>query len=156
MKNLSKNAVDNIVNTITKDIGEETKIVISTGKFYPKNIPDYVMIFQKITEQLIKGLQPAATKVFLYMICKLQYSNHIGVDQVTIADECNLSVRTVNGSIKELLELQMIILYRDLQDKRRKVYMINPYTAWKGKMQQRKKAIKQMDSSQTSLLFPKQ
>jgi len=134
------NEIVKLINT--EESGETTKVVISQGRYYPKDIPDFVMLFQKLTEQAIENLSPGACKVLLHFLCKLQYSNHIGMDQITIAENCKVSIITVARAIKELLRLQIIIAYKDLQDKRRNIYIINPHNAWKGKIKERSKAIK--------------
>jgi len=131
----------------------ESKIIISQSRYYPKNIPEFVMLFQAITKQFILGLTPAAAKILLYMLGKMQYSNHIGVDQITIAEECKLSMPTVARSIKELIDEKIIISYKDPQDKRRNIYIINPFTAWKGTFKERKKALDKIHPEQLKLPF---
>ena len=139
-----------------RDITEmpETKVSIITGRYYPKNIPDFVMLFQAVTEKIISELSPASAKILLYMLSKLRYSNHIGINQTTIAEETHLSERSVSRSVKELKDLKILIAYKDEQDKRRDVYIINPYTAWKGTFKAQKTAIKLIDANQTSLELP--
>lgn len=148
---MKREDINDITNVIKEKYGEDTKVVVSTGKYYPKDIPDFVMLFQAITEQFITSLQPSSAKILLYMLCKLKYSNHIGVDQKTMAEECKMSIRSVNMAIKQLLECKIILSYSDTQDKRRNIYIINPYNAWKGTFKERKKVIKGIDANQTIL-----
>jgi len=152
MAGITKKQSIDLTNSV-KDIMEmpDTKVSIITGRYYPKDIPDFVMLFQAITEQFITGLSPASSKILLYMICKLKYSNHIGINQTTIAQETNLSERSVSRSVKELKDAKILIAYKDEQDKRRDVYIINPYTAWKGTFKAQKKAMKLIDTNQTTL-----
>jgi len=142
---LNKNEAENLKQLISEETGVD-KIIISQGRYFPKNIPDFAMMFQKVIDKVILDLTPGSCKVFLYMIGKLQYSNHIGVDQTTMSEECKLSMPTIKRAIKELQSLSILIPYKDLQDKRRNVYIINPHTAWKGTFKHRNKAIKQIES----------
>lgn len=154
---ISQEKANEIVKLINEGetLSESTKVVISQGRYYPKDIEDFVMLFQKITEQAIKNLKPASAKVMLYMLCKLQWSNHIGINQITMAEECDISKPSIARAIRELLELKIIITTPDPQDKRRNIYIINPYSAWKGKVKHRKKAIQSLQG-QLSLQMPEQ
>lgn len=134
-----------VKNFFKEEIGI-SKIVISNGRYYPKNIPDFVMLFQAITNQFINNLAPASAKVLLYMLGKLQYSNHIGVNQETISEDCKLTRPTVIKAIKELIKNEIVISYKDPADQRRNIYIINPYNAWKGTFKERKKAIKKIEN----------
>lgn len=151
---IDKETANEIVKLINKNKseGEEvTKVNISTGRNYIKNEDDFIMLFQKITEQAIKNLKPATAKIMLYMLCKLNWSNQIGIDQLTMAEECLISLPSVQRAIKELLDLHIIISIPDPQDKRRHIYLINPHQAWKGQEHRRKKAIKTL---QGQLILP--
>lgn len=153
MKIDQKTAIE-ITELINKNIsvGEESiKVNIFKGRNYLKNEDDFIMLFQKVTEQAIRNLKPATAKIMLYMLCKLNWSNHIGVDQSTMAEECLISIPSVQRAIKELLDLHIIISIPDPQDKRRSIYLINPHSAWKGQEHKRKKAIKTL---QGQLILP--
>jgi transcriptional antiterminator len=87
------------------------------------------------------------------MFGKLQYSNHIGVDQKTMSEELGVTTRTIAQSIKELTEAKILIVYNDIQDKRRNVYIINPHQAWKGTFKERTKKMAQLNLNQTKLIL---
>lgn len=142
MDKTNKEKIDQIVNVVKANYGEEKAITIINSRKFPKDTPDFVYLFQLVSRDLSKKLSPSACKVLLYMISLMQYSNHIGCDQSTLAEELDLSIRSVSGAISELKNLCVIIAYKDPQDKKRNVYMINPHSAWKGKIQARKRAIK--------------
>jgi len=151
---ISKKKIEGIRDYISDETGVN-KIIITQGKYYPKNIPEFAMIFQAILKEFIYSLAPASAKILLYMLGKLDYSNHIGINQETMSEECKLSIPTVARSIKELLDNKIILAYKDTSDKRRNIYIINPYTAWKGTFNERKKAIKAVDKNQL-MLFGKE
>lgn len=138
----SKNNLEKVAKGIQNDLGDDMAVSVFVGKKFPKDVPEFVMMFQSAGKSLFKTLSPGACKVIGYMFSILQYSNHIGTDQKTLSEELSLSVRTVNGAIKELKDKSVIISYRDPQDTRRQIYMINPHAAWKGKIQNRQKHIK--------------
>ena len=78
------------------------------------------------------------------------------MDVKTIQEELNLkSKMTVVQALKELEDNNIIIKIENTQDRRRNDYFINPYTAWKGNSNTRKKMQKNlaMHTSQLSL-FP--
>ena len=149
---IEKEKIEKIRDFIKDETG--SKIIISQGRYYPKDIPDFVMLFQAITKQFVLGLTPSSCKILLYMFSKLQYSNHIGIDQLTISEECKICIRAVAKSIKELTDQKIIISYQYEADRRRKIYIINPFTAWKGTFNERKKAIKSIHPDQLQLPFP--
>lgn len=115
-------------------------------------IPDFVMVFQEAVGKLFEKEIAASTfKILVLFLFKLQYSNHIGIDQKSIADITKLALPTVKKGIEELKRNFIIISYEDPQDKRRNVYLLNPVTAWKGSVQERGKALKHLDSNQLLL-----
>ena len=143
-QNMIKKAQAELISDSIKNIvGLDTKINVYAGRSFSKDIPEFVMLFQKAGKDLFKNLSPGACKVFGYMLSLMQYSNHVGTDQKTFSEELGLSLRTVNGAIKELIEWNVIIKYKDPQDTRRLVYMVNGHAAWKGHDKNRKKHLKE-------------
>ena len=117
-----------------------------------EKIPDFIMLFQEAVTMMLNGtINKSALNVFVYFLGKMQYSNHIGIDQKTIAEETKLSLGTIKLVVPELQRLNIIIKYEDLQDKRRNVYIINPLLAWKGRVKDRKKVMKTIDKSQLDI-----
>lgn len=142
MNKPTKRQLERISEDIRETIGEETKVSVNLSRSFPKDVPEFIMVFQRAGRELFKVLTPGACKVFGYMLSLMEYSNHIGTDQKTFSEVLGLSLRTVNGAIKELQSHNVIIKYSDPQDKRRMVYMINAHAAWKGKVHKRQKHIK--------------
>lgn len=152
-----KEKAESIAERVREVAGNDAAININmVGKKYPKGVPDFVFLFQVVSKELAKDLSPSACKVILYFISMLQYGNHVGCDQTTLAEELGLTVRTINGAVAELKLKNVIMSYNDPQDKRRKVYMINPHQAWKGEMHKRQKVLKEADKDQFKLFAEKQ
>lgn len=147
-----KKNLEKIVNVVNENMGGNNAITIINNRNYPKGVPDWIMMFQAVGRDLAKKLTPSGCKVLLYMISLMQYSNHIGCNQSTIAEDLEMSERSVNRAINELKEMGVVLSYKDPQDRTRNVYIINPVHAWKGKMHRRQKVLKIMDKNQTSLL----
>lgn len=105
-------------------------------------VENYVMLFQEAVNRLLDNkISKNGLRIFVYMLGKLQYSNHIGVDQKTIAEDNGISLVYTEKTIKELKKANIIIPYKDMQDGRRNVYVINPIIAWRGKVKNRTKFI---------------
>jgi DNA-binding MarR family transcriptional regulator len=144
---ITQKQAEEIANGITDklNLAEGTGISVNLSrKKIP--IPDYTMLFQAVGLQVTKILKPSSLCVFYHFLCKLQYSNHIGVDQNTIAEELELSVITVKRAIKELKDNKIIIDYKDQQDNRRNVYIINPEVAWRGSAAGRIKTLRKIEA----------
>jgi predicted transcriptional regulator len=142
-KSINKGNSEEIVKSVKNALGDDTLVTIYNGRKFPKDIPPFVMLFQAVNVTLSKELSPSSCKVLLYLISLMQYSNHIGCDQQTVAEELNLSLRSVNGAVGELKTRKIIIEYKDPQDKRRNVYLINPLQSWKGSFKERIKVMKE-------------
>lgn len=125
-------------------LDEETGLELRLKPVKRIQMPEFTMIFQATGLLVLKEIKPATLSVFWLFLCKLQYSNHIGVHQKTIAEETNLSIISVKRGIKELLDKKMIVGYADPSDARRQLYIINPHVAWKGKNKKRILAIKEL------------
>jgi len=143
---LTKEEMMSIKTGIEENI-PNTEVNFYTKRNYPKNIPEFIMLFQKISEKMIDDLSPSANKVLMKMLCKLQYGNYLPIDQLTISEECKMCLKSANSAIKELKDLNILIVLGDLRDKRRKVYYINPHNAWKGTIQGRTRTIKAIEKS---------
>ena len=138
---ITREKVEGIAEGI-KDIMDED-YVISVNLVRSKiKVESFVMLFQEATLQLLNGnITKMGLQIFVYFLGKLQYSNHLGIDQETIAEDNGISLVYTKKIIKQLLEQDVIISYKDPQDKRRNVYAINPRVAWKGKVKNRNKFI---------------
>ena len=141
-----------------KDItGEETQVSIHVKKKIPRQSSTYTMFYQNINLELVKHLKPNSCKVLMYMMAKTGYDNFVGVNQETIQEELDYtSIRSVQVAISELKKMNIIIATKDLADKRRNIYFINPLQSWKGKVAKRLQSmarLKEINADQLSLPF---
>jgi predicted transcriptional regulator len=148
-----KEKTENVATSIRENFGEGSAITVINGRKFPKGVPEFVFMFQLIGKELAKKLTPSACKVLLYMVSLMEYSNHVGCNQTTLAEDLELSLRSVSRAIKELKDMAVILDYKDPQDRTRNVYMVNPHSAWKGKISKRQKFIKEQDKNQISMKF---
>lgn len=141
-----------------KDItGEETQVSIHVKKKIPRQSSTYTMFYQTINLELVKHLKPNSCKVLMYMMAKTGYDNMLGVNQETIMEELDYkSIRSVISAISELKKMNILVSVRDLADKRRNVYFINPLQSWKGPVVKRIQAVARLtdiNADQLSLPF---
>lgn len=144
----------NIEDTVRAEIGKPDDVYnIIIAKKQPKKFksPDFVQIFQATSLMASGRINPSSLAVFFHLICKLAFSNHVGIDQKTISKEIKMGLSTVKKAIKELLTENMIISYQDPQDNRRNIYIMNPHMVWRGREESRIATIKKIDPSQMKL-----
>jgi len=154
MKSIDKKQAESISNKIREEIGAETAITIYNGrKPIPRGTPDFTMIFQVINVTLSKILKPATCKILLYFLGKAEYGNFIPINVETIMEELEISESSVIRGIKQLQETHIIITTKDLGDKRRNVYFLNPHHSWRGTWKKRIEIMKKAPKEQLSLTF---
>lgn len=151
---VSPKQAESLVNATKETLNLPADIGISINLKQKKKppMPDFTMIFHATGMMVVKEISPASLSVFWLFLCKLPYSNHIGINQTTIAEETTLSIASVKRSVKELKEKKLIISYADQQDGRRLVYMINPVIAWRGDNIGRMKKVKEIISGDPNQL----
>jgi DNA-binding MarR family transcriptional regulator len=141
VEKITRHKVESISNAVQSNLDDDYAISVSLIRKKIK-VENYVMLFQEAVNRLLENkISKNGLRVFVYMLSKLQYSNHIGVDQRTIAEDNDISLVYLKKTLKELKDANIIIPYKDMQDKRRNVYIINPIIAWKGKVKNRTKFI---------------
>lgn len=144
----------NIVKGVKAELGltDDSLITINLKRRKLPPIPNYAMIFQANGMLMLKEIAPSTMKVFFLMLCKLQYSNHVGINQQTVVEETGLAIDTVKKAIKELRIKNMVLSYPDMQDHRRNIYIINPYIAWKGTSKARIESIMKLQAEDPNQL----
>ena len=151
------NISDQIIDAYSDKISEKQQLAvyISKPKIRRKKEEDFVMYFQALSSlQIAKRIKPNTARVFLFFLAKVAYSNHIGMDVLTVSEELEISKKTTITCLNELKGFNIIISYDDQQDKRRNVYIINPLVAWKGTDEHRDKVKQKLiDKRQLSLDF---
>lgn len=136
----SKLLNDDLNDTLKKHgIEKDTTVIFKHNK--AKERDAFVKVFQLGLNYFIDILSPAGCKMFMFFMSSLAYGNYLEVNQVQIMEKLKLSKRSVQKAINELLELNVIAITPDMNDKRRNVYYINQYIVWKGNPSDRKKSI---------------
>ena len=140
---IDRHKIDKITDAIDETLDTDYAIAVNLVK-RKLEVENFVMLFQEATTAMLSGnISKNGLRIFVYLLGKLQYGNHIGVDQETIARDNGYSLVYIKKTISELKKANIIIPYQDLQDKRRNVYVVNPIIAWRGKVKNRKKFIKE-------------
>jgi DNA-binding MarR family transcriptional regulator len=93
-----------------------------------------IQLFQTAAYLAATCLSPSANKILMYFLSISEFENYVGMDQKTLHEELNISMRSTERGINELVESGIIIKVKHLSDKRRNDYFINPMQAWKGKI----------------------
>lgn len=109
-------------------------------KASPKAAPN-IQVFQTAAYLAATCLSPSANKILMYFLSMSEFENYVGMDQRSLHEELNMSLSTVEKSIKELSENGIILKTKHPSDKRRNDYFLNPMSAWKGKTLNRKIAL---------------
>jgi DNA-binding MarR family transcriptional regulator len=104
-----------------------------------------IQLFQTAAYLAATCLSPSANKILMYFLSISEFENYVGMDQKTLHEELNISMRSTERGINELVESGIIIKVKHLSDKRRNDYFINPMQAWKGKIMNRKIKLNEMN-----------
>lgn len=111
-----------------------------------------IQLFQTAAYLAATCLSPSANKILMYFLSISEFENYVGIDQTTLHEDLNISLRSTERGIKELVENGIIIKTRHPSDKRRNDYFINPMQAWKGKILNRKEALNKLQKEDPSQL----
>ena len=136
-------------------IPDDTSVLISLKK-QKIPIPDYVMLFKKAAELMVSSIgdiHPSVYKVWFFFLSQMEYGNYIPMHQETICEKTNLNKRTVIRAVSTLVNMNVIIKAQDLQDKRTRLYVVNPHIAWRGTAKQRVTQIRKTDKNQLAIPF---
>jgi len=130
------------IEQVQKDYNmyEQHITIIKPNKLKEKEA--FVKVFQIALKYFVDTLSPSGCKLFMYFICQTQYNNIIEVDQSEIQEELKMGRTALNKGIKELIDINIIRIIQDKNDKRRNVYIINHYVTWKGNPGERIRSIK--------------
>ena len=132
-------------------VNNNVSVFVSDRK--PKETEEFIKLFQKQLE-VVRNCKPITVKIFMYFLCETQYGNYVEADIRAISLINDVSEISVKRALKELIELRVIIIDKDLNDRRRNTYMINPFYAWKGNAGDRKTSLKKIDQNQLMIGFP--
>ncbi len=145
--------VENGIHELAKTEG----INIEANTFFKErkgNMPQAVFVLQQFAKVFSESitLTSASYRIFFHLIALTEYENFISVDIKTIAQNLNLSERTVIRGIKDLEQINIILKTPHINDKRRHEYFLNPTTVWKGNSDARTKKIKKINEKDKSIL----
>ena len=155
MKKNVKNEYE-FVKRLQQESNEEIQVNVFV-KAKSTKTSNFVMFYQQVNYELIMLLKPNTCKLLLYFMAKCKYDNLIETHQLTMMEDLGYtSLDTIQKGIKELKKLNIILSVKDAQDRRRKVYFLNPYQSWKGEAANRKNYVAQqnkIDPQQLQLPF---
>jgi DNA-binding transcriptional regulator GbsR (MarR family) len=80
--------------------------------------------------------------------------NYLTLDINAIEERTGMSRKSVYNAINQLKEHNVIVVVKNVQDKRRNDYFINPQTMWKGSSINREKQIAKYKENSTQLKLP--
>ena len=130
--------------------GKEVNVYLKVQPQRPKLAPN-VMVFQTMAFLCATKLKPISNKVLMYFISQSWFENTVGVDQVTLSEELNVTLRSIQRAIKELEDHGIIVIANNPSDKRRNDYFLNPIVAWKGNSLTRKTAMGKLTEDNVNL-----
>jgi len=133
----------NIVKAIKAELGDEVSVSVSLRRKIQKT-SDFVMIYQEIGKKILEGeISTSTSKVFFYLVVNMSFENFIGIDLKSISDNINMPLRTVTQAMKDLKECGIIMSIKNNRDARRNDYRLNPIIAWKGKVKNKIRTMKE-------------
>jgi|TARA_B110000259_G_C13986565_1_gene390690 predicted transcriptional regulator len=139
---LQENVKDVINNAHLGELNsKELVTTIHVGRAKVKLAPS-IIVYQESAYWSATTLKPASNSVIMLFLSLSHFENYVGIDQLTIAEELGMTVRTVQKSIAELIKFNVIIKVSNPTDRRRSDYFINPFHSWKGSAMKRKAFIK--------------
>lgn len=139
----SRDQTKGIQQAIKQHVGDDIIVAVYNRRRIPKT-EDYVMVYQTMAKKVLEGnLCLSTCKVMFYLIANMSFENFIGIHLQTISENINMPLPTVKKAMRELKELGILQSIKDSLDRRHNVYRINPLAAWKGKVKNRQKSIKE-------------
>ena len=107
---------------------------------YKKIKEDYIMLFQKNIQKIVKEMDLTLTeyKVFLYLLSITDFENFILITQQEMSEELKIKQSNISNALKSLEKKGLIIKERK---GRNNFYKINPNIAWKGREKNRKNIL---------------
>jgi DNA-binding MarR family transcriptional regulator len=111
-----------------------------------------IQLFQTAAYLAATCLSPSANKILMYFLSISEFENFVGIDQLTLHEDLNISIASTERGIRELVENGIVIRTKHPSDKRRNDYFINPMQAWKGKTLNRKIALNKLNKENPNQL----
>lgn len=144
------------ISDVIKDKIPDTKsvkiiVAESKGKLDP-----FIIVFQEFCNFVAPKLSSAGLRVLIKLFGISGYECLIGIDQLTLAEEIKLSIRQIQNGLDELCKYNIIIKAKNVTDRRRNDYFINPMAAWRGRSLNRTEALKYLTKEQLAIEEPNQ
>ncbi len=109
-------------------------------------MPKSVFVFQAVAMGIAKNVSKSTCKILWYILGIAEKFNYLSIDQKSMANILNLSLKTVNSGLNELVKYNVIQKMPKPDDNRRNDYFINPLGIWKGGSVERKSRLDQLES----------
>lgn len=132
------------------DLGKNKDIHVNI-KSKRQPLPPNIMVFQTFAYLAATLLKPSSNRVLMLFFAESGYENYTGMDQTSIAEKLNISLKSVGNAVKELEDNGIIIKTPHPSDKRRIDYFLNPFTSWKGNSFSRKRILNSLPDNQLSM-----
>jgi len=143
-ENLERKGLEKVAESIRENFGEDISLSLSVRKAKIPATPDFVMVYQEVGRKILEGNMALSTsKVFFYLVVNIDFQNFIGIDLKSISENISMPLPTVKKAMKELKDAGILLSVKDNFDARRNIYRLNPLTAWKGKVRNRIKHMKE-------------
>jgi len=143
-ESLERKGLEKVAESIRENFGEDMAVSLSIRKAKIPVTPDFVMVYQEVGKKILEGnIALSSSKVFFYLIMNIDFQNFIGIDLKSISENIKMPLPTVKKAMRELKEAGILLSVKDNFDARRNVYRLNPLTAWKGKVRNRIKQMKE-------------
>ncbi len=128
--------------------------VTTIYKLRKARLPEFMMVFQYFGEYAVKNFTPATCKVLWMFVSVSEMKNYLTLDINTIEERTGMSRKSVYNAINQLKEHNVIVIVKNMQDKRRNDYFINPQAMWKGSSTNREKQLATYKKDNIQLGFP--
>jgi DNA-binding MarR family transcriptional regulator len=151
------NEITRIIEEGVEEYGRDEGInmeVTTIYKFKKARLPEFMMVFQYFGEYAVKNFTPATCKVLWMFVSVSEMKNYLTLDINAIEERTGMSRKSVYNAINQLKEHNVIVVVKNVQDKRRNDYFINPQTMWKGSSINREKQIAKYKENSTQLKLP--
>lgn len=149
--NAKKNVLEKVANLLQDSGINPADYNLSLYKKSKVQSSPNIQLFQTAAYLAATTLSPSANKILMYFLSLSEFENYVGIDQKTITEELCISLSATEKGLKELKDNGVIVKVKHISDNRRNEYFINPMTAWKGKMLNRKIALSKLQKNENQL-----
>jgi len=118
------------------------------------NLPPNIMLMQSFAKLASIHMKPGTLRVLFYLFGISGWENIVGIDQKTLSEELKLTPKTISTAMKELTDVNILLVFKNQSDNRRNDYFINPVAAWKGNSSALQKRITKLHKDKTQYSLP--